>query len=87
MVEAQATFVEVVRVTRESVPLEEALAITSRVMRGGYVRAGEVRGGLARERVYLAALARVRRAIERDPTWFERLGDRRLSIGASRFVP
>jgi len=86
LVEAGATFVDVVRRTRESVSLEEALAIGSRVMRGGWARGADVLGGLARERVYLAALARVRAAIAQDPDLFERLGSRRVSLDASRLL-
>ncbi len=69
-----ADFVEVVRLVQGyDVPLRPALALASRVARGG---------GLARELVYLPALHRVRAAFEADPdaeTWCER---GRISLAA-----
>jgi hypothetical protein len=80
-------YVEVVRALRsEGVSLEPALAIASRVMRGGHVRGGDVVSGLARERVYLPALVRVRRAVARDPSLLTKLGERRLSLAASALL-
>jgi hypothetical protein len=77
-----ATFVDVVRRLREMVSLTDALAITARVMRGGYTRGRDVVSGMARERVYLPAYARVARAVQADPTLLDRLGTRRLSLAA-----
>lgn len=79
---AGATFVDVVRTTRELVPIAEAIAITSRVMRGGYGRGRDVLGGVARERVYLPAFGRVARMVNDDPSWLDRLGSCRLSLAA-----
>lgn len=81
-----ATFVDVVRAIRDLVTLEEALAIASRVMRGGYASDRDVVSGIARERVYLPAYARVARAIEDDPGLFERLGSARLSLASLRLL-
>jgi len=83
---AGATFVEVVRLAREIVPLEEALAIAARVMRGGFANDRDVVAGIARERVYLPAYARIARAIDDEPAWFERLGSARLSLAAWRLL-
>ncbi len=83
LVAADATFVDVVRDLRSvDVPLPDALAIASRVMRGGHRRGADVISGVARERVYLPAFVRVRRAIEDDPAWLDRLGSRRLALAA-----
>ncbi|MGZ3449086.1 MAG: tyrosine/phenylalanine carboxypeptidase domain-containing protein [Polyangiales bacterium] len=81
------TYVEVVRALRaEGVAQEDALAIASRVMRGGWLRGSDVLGGLARERVYLPALVRVRRAVAREPSLLEKLGRQRLSLAASALL-
>lgn len=77
-----ATFVDVVRRIRSLVPLADAIAIASRVMRGGYLRGRDVVSGVARERVYLPAYARIARAVEHDPELLTRLGTRRLSLAA-----
>jgi len=77
-----ATFVGVVRIAREIVPLEEALGIAQRVMRGGFASDRDVVAGIARERVYLPAYARVARAIATDPSLFDRLGSTRLSLAS-----
>ncbi len=88
LVVAGATFVEVVRALRamgeHELGVEDALAITSRVMRGAHPRGADVVYGVARERVYLPALVRVRRAVEKDPPLLDRLGCRRLSLAAWR---
>lgn len=81
-----ATFVEVVRATRELVALGDALAIAARVMRGGYLRGKDVLGGVARERVYLPAFARVGRAVEAEPALLDRLGGCRLSLAAWKML-
>lgn len=86
IVEGGGTYVDVVRAARELLPLEEALSVASRVMRGGHVHRGDVVSGLARERVYLAARARVGRAVEADPGLLDRLGARRLSLTASAMI-
>ncbi len=85
-VSAGATFVEVVRTIRELVPLEEALAISARVMRGGFASDRDVVSGIARERVYLPAYARVAGAVADDPGLFERLGSSRLSLASLRLL-
>ena len=82
MVIADATFVDVVRATAELVPIADAVAIASRVMRGGYTRGRDVLGGVARERVYLPAYARVARAVAAEPALLDRLGSCRLSLAA-----
>lgn len=82
LVIAGATFVDVVRATRKLVPLPDAIGIASRVMRGGYARGRDVLGGVARERVYLPAYARVAGAVEADPSLLARLGSCRLSLAA-----
>lgn len=87
MVERGATFVDVVRAARSIVSLDEALAIAARVMRGGFMRGTDVVSGVARERVYLAARARVARAVRADATWLDRLGERRLSLRAAALAP
>lgn len=87
IVEAGGTYVDVVRRARELLPLDEALSVASRVMRGGHVHRGDVVSGLARERVYLAARARVGRAVEADPGLLDRLGGRRLSLAATLMIP
>ncbi len=81
-----ATFVDVVRATRELVPLGDALAIAARVMRGGYLDGTDVLGGVARERVYLPAFARVQSAVESEPAWLDRLGGCRLSLAAWKML-
>jgi hypothetical protein len=79
---AGASFVDVVRGAREIVALEEALSITERVMRGAHTNGRDVSGGIARERVYLPAYARVARATAGDPALFDRLGTARLSLAS-----
>lgn len=86
LVDRGATYVDVVREVRSIVPLDEALAIASRVMRGGHARAGDVLSGLARERVYLTARVRLDRARRGDPDLLDRLGTRRLSLAATTLV-
>lgn len=82
LVMADATFVEVVRAIRQLVPIADAVAIASRVMRGGYTRGRDVLGGVARERVYLPAFARVASAVAKEPALLGRLGSCRLSLAA-----
>lgn len=78
-----ATFVDVVRSLRDvGLSVEDALAIAARTMRGARQNGRDVVGGLARERVYLPAYARIRRAAESDPKLLDRLGSRRLSLAA-----
>ncbi len=89
---AGADWVETVRLLLDlGAPVASALAVASRVHRGG---------GLAREVVYLPALARIRHALEIDPSlerWLERgrialsaivtlkqLGDPPESLGSRR---
>jgi hypothetical protein len=87
LVSSGGTYVEVVRALRsEGVTLDVALAVTSRVMRGGHLRGNDVASGLARERVYLPALVRIRRAVSRDPSLLSKLGERRLSLAASALL-
>lgn len=86
MVEAGATWVEVARALSAMMPLEEALSVTTRVMRGGRTRGGDVVSGLARERVYLSARARVTRAVAASPDLLDRLGTRRLSLAATSMI-
>jgi hypothetical protein len=86
LVVSGATFVEVVRATRELVPIAESIAISARVMRGGYARGNDVLGGVARERVYLPAFARVSAAVEREPALLDRLGSCRLSLAAWKML-
>ena len=81
-----ATFVEVVRIAKQTVPLDDALAIAARVMRGGYASERDVTSGIARERVYLPAYARVAGAIAADATLYERLGSGRLSLASLRLL-
>jgi hypothetical protein len=84
---AGASFVEVVRDLRSvELPIDEALAIAARVMRGAHVRGADVASGLARERIYLPAYLRIRRASADDPGLVERLGTRRLSLAAWRIL-
>ena len=82
MVDAGAGFVDVVRALRARIDLEAALAVTARTMRGGYVRNGEVHGGVMRERVYLPAFMRISAAVESDPRLLATLGTARLSLAA-----
>lgn len=82
MVIAGATFVDVARELRGLLPLADAIAIASRVMRGGYTEGRDVLSGVARERVYLPAYARVSRAVEAEPALLDRLGSCRLSLAA-----
>jgi hypothetical protein len=79
-----ASFVELVRLlTREhGEPLEDALRLAARTMRGGYRDGRDVRGGVARERIYLPGYLRVAAAVAREPALLARLGSSRLSIAA-----
>lgn len=86
MVMAGATFVDVVRATRAIVPLADAIAIAARVMRGGFTRGTDVLGGVARERVYLPAFARIGGAVAREPSLLDQLGHCRLSLAAWRML-
>jgi hypothetical protein len=81
-VDRGASFVEVARTLRDAhrLAIDDALAITTRVMRGAFERDGEVRGGVMRERVYLPAYLRVTRAVTRDKVTLHALGAARLSI-------
>jgi hypothetical protein len=86
MVEREASYVDVVRALRSIVPLDEALSIASRVMRGGHRRGSDVVSGLARERVYLPARERVARALAAEGALLDRLASRRLSLAATHLV-
>jgi hypothetical protein len=79
-----AGFVDLVRWLLDDLgePLDEALRVASRAMRGGFTHAGDVHGGVAREVIYLPGYLRVRAAVERDPGALARLGTARLSIAA-----
>ncbi len=81
-----ASFVELMRALHRTLelPVEERVAIASRVMRGAYSSGSETVCGVARERVYLAAYLRVGRAIEQGEITLEELGEARLSLAARR---
>ena len=86
LVDSGATYVEVARHLRDACgsSLDDALAIASRVMRGGHRRGADVVGGVARERVYLPAYLRIGDAMRSDPSILERLGRARLSLATRR---
>lgn len=82
MVVDGAEFVDVVRgLASRGLPWEEAVSVTTRVTRGGFSDHGHLRGGIARERVYLPAMLRIGEA-SRRPGLLARMGAMRLSLRA-----
>jgi hypothetical protein len=81
---AGAGFVELVRTLHRDrgEPLEDALRLASRAMRGGHARGGDVLGGIAREIIYLPGYLRVLEATRDDAAALDRLGTARLSLAA-----
>lgn len=77
-----AFFPDVVRLlASHGLPWEEAVSVATRVMRGGYLESGRLRGGMARERVYLPAMLRIGEA-SRVPSVLPMMGTMRLSLRA-----
>lgn len=83
-----ASFVELVRalIREHDEPLEDALRLAARTMRGAHVASGDAHGGVAREIIYLPGYLRVAQAVEREPAVLARLGGARLSLAAHRTV-
>jgi hypothetical protein len=81
---AGAGYVELVRTLHREhgEPLEDALRLASRAMRGGHARGGDVLGGIAREIIYLPGYLRVLEATRDDAAALDRLGSARLSLAA-----
>lgn len=78
LVFAGADYPDVVTALRAlSFPLEQALKIAGRVLRGG---------GLAREYSYLPSYCRVKAAAHHEPALLEWLGQGRLSVHAARVL-
>lgn len=77
-------YVELVRTLHRDhgEPLEDALRLASRAMRGGHARGGDVLGGVAREIIYLPGYLRVLEATRDDDASLDRLGSARLSLAA-----